>query len=391
MDTTHPFARQFYVFAKPVGATCNMACDYCYYLSAAQLYREEKHHLMNDQLLERFIREYIGSQMSRDVLFTWLGGEPLLPGLDFYKRVVQLQKRYAGGHHIDNCIQTNGTLIDDRWAQFLAEQQWLVGVSIDGPQLYHDQYRRLRGGEPTFERVMRGISLLNQYGVEWNVMAVVNRLNAEEPLMFYRFFKQLQCHYIQFTPIVEEHMPDISVTPRQWGDFLCKLFDEWVRTDVGTYYVQLFDATLANWCGEPPGICSMAPVCGHAAAMEWNGDVYSCDHFVAPGYKLGNIRQQGFPEMMYGEKQLRFGRRKRDSLPRQCQQCRWLFACWGECPKNRFATTAEGEGGLNYLCEGYRQFFAHVAPYMDFMQREYEAGRAPANVMEWVAKNTERI
>ena len=248
---------------------------------------------------------------------------------------------------------------------------------------------------------MRGIELLKKHGVEWNAMAVVNDFNASYPREFYHFFRQIGCHYLQFAPIVERILPhadgrhlasaddgsdarlaQFSVSPRQWGTFLCTLFDEWVKKDVGTIFVQLFDATLANWVGEQPGVCTLAPTCGHAGVMEFNGDVYACDHFVFPEYRLGNIYTQSLVEMMYGERQLKFGQAKRDSLPRQCRQCPWLFACNGECPKNRFCQTADGEPGLNYLCEGYRMFFAHVAPYMDFMKRELLAGRAPANVMK---------
>ena len=248
---------------------------------------------------------------------------------------------------------------------------------------------------------MQGINLLKKHGVEWNGMAVVNDYNADYPEEFYRFFKDLGCHYIQFAPIVERILPhgdgrhlasladgddaplaDFSVSPEQWGNFLCRLFDLWVKEDVGTYYIQLFDSTLANWVGEQPGVCSMARTCGHAGVMEFNGDVYACDHFVFPEYKLGNIYQQTLVEMMYSERQQRFGQAKYDSLPHQCKECEWLFACNGDCPKNRFARTTDGEPGLNYLCAGYRQFFNHVAPYMDFMKKEYLAQRAPANVMD---------
>ena len=402
MSIISPFAKPFYIFAKPVGASCNMACDYCYYLEKARLYHSAGRRVISDQLLEKFIREYIGSQTMNEVLFTWHGGEPLLLPLSFYQRVMKLQQRYARGRHIDNVLQTNGLLLDDSWCQFFAENHWLIGISIDGPKEYHDAYRRIRDGSPTFDRVMRGIELLNRHGVEWNAMAVVNRLNADHPLEFYRFFKDLKCHYIQFTPVVErmeshadgrhlaavdegngqEQLADFSVTPRQWGDFLCALFDEWVKTDVGEYYIQLFDATLANWCGVAPGICSLGATCGHAGVMEYNGDVYSCDHFVFPQYKLGNLWNQGLPEMMYGERQRKFGLAKQETLTRQCRKCPWLFACHGECPRNRFCLSADGEAGHNYLCAGYRQYFSHVAPYMDFMREEYFNGRAPANVMD---------
>lgn len=396
-----PFSRPLYIMAKPAGALCNLACSYCYYLEKQKLYPEVSVRVMSDGLLEKFIKEYIRSQTTGEVLFTWHGGEPLMRPLAFYRRAMELQRKYAQGRAIDNCIQTNGTLLTDEWCRFFHDNGWLVGISIDGPQEFHDAYRRTRRGAPTFVKVMNGIRLLNKYGVEWNAMAVVNALNADYPLEFYRFFRQIGCRYIQFSPVVErivrhadgrhlaavdeqsrEGLADFSVSPARWGNFLCAVFDEWVRNDVGTYFVQLFDATLANWVGEPPGVCTLAPTCGHAGVMEFNGDVYSCDHFVFPSYKLGNIYSETLVEMMYGERQNRFGQAKRLALPRVCKECPYLFACNGECPKNRFARTEEGEPGLNYLCKGYYRFFVHVAPYMDFMANELRAQRAPANVME---------
>ena len=252
-----------------------------------------------------------------------------------------------------------------------------MGISIDGPQTYHDAYRCR-----SFDKVMRGIRLLQKHNVEWNAMATVNHLNADDPVGFYRFFKEIGCQFLQFTPVVERvSQRDTSVTPEQWGRFLCGVYDEWKQKDIGQIFVQLFDATLANWAGEPPGICSMSPTCGRAAVMEANGDVYSCDHFVFPEYRLGNIRQQSLTEMLYGERQQQFGRNKHAGLPRQCRECRFLFACHGECPKNRFLKDKYGEPGLNYLCKGYQQFFAHVATDMDFMKAELDAGRSPANLM----------
>lgn len=358
---------------------------------------------MSDDLLERFVRDYMAAQTMPQVLFTWHGGEPLMRPLTFYRRVVELQQKYAAGRQVDNCIQTNGTLLTPEWCAFFKEQGWLVGLSIDGPQEFHDEYRRNKGGRPTFHQVRQAINLLNRYGVEWNAMAVVNDFNADYPLDFYHFFKEIGCHYIQFTPIVERLQPhadgrllasvaeagngglmEYSVTPEQWGNFLITLFDEWVRNDVGEYFIQLFDATLANWVGQPPGICSLAPTCGHAGVVEWNGDVYSCDHFVFPEYLLGNIRERSIAEMMYSLRQQAFGQAKRSSLPKQCRECNYLFACNGECPKNRFAHTAEGEPGLNYLCSGYHRFFEHVAPYMDWMKREWLNNRSPAGIVEWL-------
>ena len=387
---------------KPVGAVCNLACKYCYYLEKTNLYKDNKSkYVMSDSLLEKFIKEYINSQTMPQVLFTWHGGETLMRPLSFYQKVIELQKKYANGRTIDNCIQTNGTLLNDEWCEFFHNNHWLVGVSIDGPQDFHDEYRKNKQGKPSFVKVMQGIKLLKKHQVEWNAMAVVNDYNADYPLEFYHFFKDLECHYIQFTPIVErihlnsdgrylanvlqkeEKLADFSVTPEQWGNFLCTLFDEWVKNDVGKYFIQIFDATLANWMGTQPGVCTMAPTCGHAGVMEFNGDVYACDHFVFPEFKLGNIYEKSLIEMMYGDKQSRFGLQKRDALPAQCKACKYLFACNGECPKNRFLTTEDGEFGLNYLCKGYYQFFDHIAHYMDFMKKELLAERAPANVMKF--------
>lgn len=403
-QTIAPFAKPLYIMTKAVGAVCNLACDYCYYLEKTNLYKDISKHVMSDELLEKFIKEYIGSQTMNDVLFTWHGGETLMRPLSFYKRAVELQKQYANGKHIDNCIQTNGTLLTDEWCRFFKENNWLVGISIDGPQEFHDEYRKNRQGRPSFVKVMHGIELLKKHGVEWNAMAVVNDYNADYPLDFYNFFKEIGCKYIQFAPIVERIVPhtdgrhlaspmdkeeklaDFSVSPEQWGNFLCAIFDEWVKKDVGEIFVQIFDSTLANWMGLQPGVCSMAETCGHAGVMEFNGDVYSCDHYVFPEYKLGNIYKNSLIEMMYSERQQEFGLMKKKSLPQQCKDCEFLFACNGDCPKNRFAKTKDGEPGLNYLCNGYYKFFKHVAPYMDFMKKELLAQRPPANIMEAIKR-----
>ena len=396
MNIAIPFGSPLYVMLKPVGSRCNLACNYCYYLEKVRLYPKAEQQVLSEELLETFIQQYIETQTMPQVLFTWHGGEPLLRPLSFYRKALALQQKYARGRQIDNCLQTNGTLLTDEWCEFLRENHFLVGISIDGPQMFHDAYR-----SRSFEKVMRGIRLLQKHGVEWNVMATVNHLNADHPKDFYHFFKEIGCQYLQFTPVVERiaerpdgltlasaqqqtaTMTSQSVTPSQWGRFLCGVYDEWVKADIGQVFVQLFDATLANWAGEPPGICSMSPYCGRAAAMEANGDVYSCDHFVFPEYRLGNIRQQSLTEMLYGERQQQFGRNKSTSLPRQCRECQFLFACHGECPKNRFAKDRYGEPGLNFLCEGYHQFFAHVAADMDFMKAELDAGRSPANLMKF--------
>ena len=401
-----PFAKPLYVMLKPAGAHCNLACKYCYYLEKNNLYQNSHRHLMSDEMLEQFTREYIEAQTMPQVLFTWHGGEPLMRSIDFYRKALALQKKYAHGKQIDNVIQTNGTLLTDEWCEFFAKNHWLVGISIDGPQEYHDHYRVTPAGKPSWEKVMQGIQLLKKHRVEWNAMAVVNAYNAEHPLEFYHFFRDNGCQYLQFTPIVErltEHedgrtlasladdreipLADASVTPQQWGNFLCTIFDDWVRHDVGKMFVEIFDCTLANWMGVLPGICAYSKECGHAGVMEHNGDVYSCDHFVFPEYKLGNIREQSLIDMLYGEKQQAFSRLKHTSLPRQCKECDMEFACHGECPKNRFEKDKYGEPGLNYLCQGYYQYYTHVAPYMDFMKRELLAQRPPANIMNVLKNN----
>ena len=396
-----PFAKPLYVMLKPAGAHCNLACKYCYYLEKNNLYDKSHRHIMSDEMLEQFTREYIEAQTMPQVLFTWHGGEPLMRSIDFYKKALTLQKKYARGRRIDNVIQTNGTMLTDEWCEFFAQNNWLVGISIDGPQEYHDHYRLTSTGNPSWQKVMHGIELLKKHHVEWNAMAVVNAYNADHPLEFYHFFKDNGCQYLQFTPIVErltQHqdgrtlasladdkeipLADFSVTPEQWGSFLCAIFDEWVHNDVGKMFVEIFDCTLANWTGVMPGICAYSKNCGHAGVMEHNGDVYSCDHFVFPEYKLGNIRDHTLIEMLYGDKQHAFSRLKHTSLPRQCKECDMEFACHGECPKNRFEKDKYGEPGLNYLCKGYYQYYYHVAPYMDFMKRELQAQRPPANIME---------
>ena len=402
-NIANPFAKPLYVMLKPAGAHCNLACKYCYYLEKNKLYPTVQRHLMSDEMLELFTREYIEAQTMNQVLFTWHGGEPLLRSIDFYRKAISLQKKYAGGRHIDNVIQTNGTLLTDEWCEFFAQNHWLVGISIDGPQPDHDHYRLTAAGKPSWKKVMQGIKLLKKHGVEWNAMAVVNAYNANHPLEFYRFFKENGCQFLQFTPIVERltrhedgrtlasladkdeiSLSEASVAPEQWGYFLCAIFDEWVRKDVGKIFVEIFDCTLANWMGISPGICAYSKECGHAGVMEHNGDVYSCDHFVFPEYKLGNIRDHSLIDMLYGEQQQEFSRLKHSSLPRQCKECDMEFACHGECPKNRFMKDKYGDSGLNYLCPGYYHYYQHVAPYMDYMKQELMSQRPPSNIMKVV-------
>lgn len=402
-NIANPFAKPLYVMLKPAGAHCNLACKYCYYLEKNKLYPTAQRHLMSDEMLEQFTREYIEAQTMNQVLFTWHGGEPLLRSIDFYRKALSLQQKYAGGRRIDNVIQTNGTLLTDEWCEFFAQSHWLVGISIDGPQPDHDHYRLTAAGKPSWKKVMQGVKLLKKHGVEWNAMAVVNAYNANHPLEFYRFFKENGCQFLQFTPIVERltrhedgrtlasladkdeiSLSEASVAPEQWGYFLCAIFDEWVRKDVGRIFVEIFDCTLANWMGISPGICAYSKECGHAGVMEHNGDVYSCDHFVFPEYKLGNIRDHSLIDMLYGEQQQEFSRLKHSSLPRQCKECDMEFACHGECPKNRFMKDKYGDSGLNYLCPGYYHYYQHVAPYMDYMKQELMSQRPPSNIMKVV-------
>lgn len=402
-NIANPFAKPLYVMLKPAGAHCNLACKYCYYLEKNKLYPTAQRHLMSDEMLEQFTREYIEAQTMNQVLFTWHGGEPLLRSIDFYRKALSLQQKYAGGRHIDNVIQTNGTLLTDEWCEFFAQNHWLVGISIDGPQPDHDHYRLTAAGKPSWKKVMQGIKLLKKHGVEWNAMAVVNAYNANHPLEFYRFFKENGCQFLQFTPIIERltrhedgrtlasladkdeiSLSEASVAPEQWGYFLCAIFDEWVRKDVGKIFVEIFDCTLANWMSISPGICAYSKECGHAGVMEHNGDVYSCDHFVFPEYKLGNIRDHSLIDMLYGEQQQEFSRLKHSSLPRQCKECDMEFACHGECPKNRFMKDQYGDSGLNYLCPGYYRYYQHVAPYMDYMKQELMSQRPPSNIMKVV-------
>lgn len=384
--TYAPFAKPLYVMLKPIGAVCNLGCTYCYYLEKKELYLDKgSKTIMSDDLLERFVSQYIEAQTMQPILFTWHGGEPLMRDISFYKKALELQRKYAKGKQISNTLQTNGTLLNDEWCEFFRENNFLIGISIDGSKPFHDKYRTTKDLRPTFDHVVRGINLLKKHRVEYNIMGVVNDFNMNYPLEFYQFFKDIDSHYIQFSPAVERdrngNVTQWSVTPEKWGDFLIAIFNEWVRKDVGTYFVQYFDSALANWVGVDPGICIFAKNCGHAGVMEFNGDVYSCDHFVYPQYKLGNINDKTLMEMMYSKQQTEFGLAKSASLSSQCKQCKYLFACRGECPKNRISKTQSGEE-INYLCNGYYKFFEHIAPYMDFMRKELEAQRPPGNIMK---------
>ena len=392
----------FHIMAKPTGPICNLDCKYCFYLEKEKLYPSTSDWRMSDEVLKAYIRQYIEAQSAPVVAFAWQGGEPTLLGVDFFRRVVELEKEYANGKKIDNAFQTNGVLLDDEWGEFLSENRFLVGLSIDGPRALHDHYRVDRGGQPTFDRVMRGLGYLKKHKVEFNTLTVVQRHNSYHPIEVYRFLKAIGSGFMQFIPIVERiaglTAPDgllliapttdvpaqvspWSVEPLQYGKFLNAIFDEWVRNDVGRYFVQLFDVSLESWLGLEPGLCVFRETCGAAMAIEHNGDVYSCDHYVYPENKLGNIIENPLAALVNSEQQRKFGQDKADTLPRYCRECDVRFACNGECPKHRFSRTPDGEAGLNYLCQGYKLFFKHIDPYMKFMADELRHERAPANVM----------
>ena len=394
----------FHVMAKPIGPICNLDCKYCFYLEKESLYPGNHSWSMSDELLESYIRQYISAQAASVITFAWQGGEPTLLGLDFFRKVVALEQRHANGKQIANAFQTNGVLLDDSWGDFFAENRFLVGLAIDGPRELHDCYRVNKGGRPTFDSVMTGVGYLKKHGVEFNTLTVVNRKNSYHPLEVYRFLREAGSGYMQFIPIVERtasapgpdglrlisssskasaEVSEWSVEPLQFGKFLCAIFDEWVRTDVGRYFVQVFDVALESWYGMPQGLCVFRETCGSALALEHSGDLYSCDHFVYPENLLGNIMEAPLESLAGSAQQLQFGVAKRDSLPRYCRECDVRFACNGECPKHRFLQTPDGESGLNYLCAGYKLFFHHIDPYMQFMASELQNGRAPANVMRW--------
>lgn len=404
---TGPMA--FNIMIKPAGSLCNLDCNYCYYLDKAEIYGG-KEPVMTLEMLETCIREYIAANDVQEVMFNWHGGEPLVLGLDFYRKAVALEQKYAGDKIIRNTIQTNGTLLTQEWASFFRDNDFLVGISVDGPQDIHDKYRKDKGGAPTFDKVMRGVSLLYRNNVQYNTMTTVNHASEGRGLEVYEFLKSIGSRYMQFMPVVEHvkypegkngkplkyarpHIVDpseegASIAPwsvgsMAFGKFMCEIFDSWVLADVGRYFVNLFDAALARWCGVMPGTCAYAETCGGNSVIEHNGDVYPCDHFVYPQYRLGNILENDLRTMMTSQEQVRFGISKRNSLPGRCVRCRYRFACNGECPKHRFNVTESGQTGLNALCDGYFMFYSHVEPYMDKMKELLDSHQAPAGVMPW--------
>ena len=404
-DTTRPIP-PFQVMAKPIGPRCNLDCAYCYYTEKDGLYPDTRNFRMDDGTLETYVRDYMASQAAHEppeIWFAWQGGEPTLLGLRFFQKVVDLQARYAPpGTTVRNAIQTNGVTLDGEWAAFFRENRFLVGLSIDGPKALHDRFRLDRRGRPTFDRVMKGLAHLRDGGVEFNALTVVHRHNVRQPRQVYRFLRDAGIDFIQFIPLLErlnaerelagvpypgEDRSGTSVAPwsvpaRAYGDFLCGVFDEWIKADVGRIYVQLFDVMLAVWMGQPAGLCWFAETCGRGLALEHNGDLYACDHYVYPGFRLGNIVETPLVELADSPDQQRFGTDKRDLLPGACRACEFLFACFGGCPKHRFLETPDGEDGLNYFCRSYKRFFAHAGPHLQTMADLARRGRPPALVME---------
>ena len=387
----------FHVMMKPRGAICNLDCKYCYFLSKEMMYPGSRFR-MADDLLEEYTKQYIASQHVPEVTFAWQGGEPTLMGLDFFKRAVELQQKYRKpGTKIYNAFQTNGTLLDDAWCQFFRAHDFLIGLSMDGPPDLHDFYRVDKGGAPTHSKVLAAARLLQKHRVEFNILTTVHKGNVEHPLEVYRYLRdEVGTQYMQFIPIVErdnetgfqegEEVTDRSLTGAQYGDFLAAIFDEWVRRDVGRVFVQIFDVALAAWSGQHPGLCIFEETCGNALALEHNGDLFSCDHFVEPAYRLGNIQEIPLVDMVASDFQRQFGLDKRDSLPQFCRDCDVRFICNGGCPKDRILHTPDGEPGLNYLCDGFKHFFTHIDRPMRMMARELQAQRPPANIMRILAE-----
>jgi uncharacterized protein len=391
----------FHVMAKPTGAKCNLECDYCFFLKKDRLYPDSDFR-MSDETMEAYIRQTIDGHRVPQVTIAWQGGEPTLMGLDFFKRAVELEKKHARpGQRIENSFQTNGVLIDEEWCRFFHDNNFLVGLSLDGPRPLHDSYRHDKGGKSVFDKVVRAARLMQKREVEFNILCTVNAANSRKPLEVYRFFRdKLQVRYIQFIPIVERdnetgnqegtRVTARTVDPEQYGRFLAEIFDEWVRRDVGVMFVTFFDAVLASYVRGRSTVCVLSPTCGEGVALEHNGDLYSCDHYVEPRYWLGNISQTPIAELVSSERQRRFGKDKSSTLPRYCRECEFLFTCHGECPKNRVLVTSDGEPGLNWLCAGLKAFFNHVDRSMRIMADLLRGGQNADGIMKILAQEEGR-
>ena len=393
------------MLAKPIGARCNLACDYCYYLDKTRLLGQPHGAAMSDAVLDSFVRQICETTLAPVIDFAWHGGEPTLAGIPFFQRAIELQHRYAGGRPVRNCLQTNGTLLNDEWGAFLAANGFLVGLSLDGPESITDAHRRNYAGAGAFANVMRGLRVLQRHGVEVNALAVVSRQSVAEPLKVYRFLKDCGLRHIQFIPVVERLAQDgslagppgtelqgesltmapWSVPPERYGEFLVTIYDDWVRNDVGRVFVQLFDVAMYAWMGYKAPLCWFTEECGNALAMEHDGQIYSCDHYVYPEFRLGNLLQRPLADLARSEAQEAFGRAKAE-LPGYCRSCSVRFACHGECPKRRFAKSPKGEPGLNYLCPAYKRFFRHVDPTMKRMAKHLRAGRPVTRIMQDLAR-----
>ncbi|NOU40918.1 MAG: anaerobic sulfatase maturase [Methylotenera sp.] len=407
-EKSHTRGEGIHLMAKPAGPVCNLDCTYCFYLEKEHLYPKNNRFLMSDELLRTYIEQNIEREANPEVVFTWQGGEPMLRGLDFYQRAFAYQQALAGGKTIRNALQTNGTLLDEAWCEFLAKAGFTVGISLDGPKEIHDADRVDKQGRPTFDAVMRGIELLKKYQIEFNVLVTVTNNVAQHPKQVYQFLKHQNITHVQFNPVVER-MPNHqeqtigltfaqpgkvslskqavqvtphSVAPAAYGEFLNAIFDEWVRNDVGKVFVMNFEWALASFMRLPSTVCLFAENCGKALILEHNGDVYSCDHFVYPEYLLGNLQDNSVTEMANSAQQVAFGHAKSKDLPNFCKQCEYLFACHGECPKNRFSQTPDGEANLNYLCPSYKSYFKHITQYMNAMAKLISHGQPAALIMD---------
>ena len=408
-STDNP-VKGIHVVAKPMGPMCNLACEYCFYLEKKALFGPNENFRMSDEVLSAFVKDYIKSQPTPVVEFVWQGGEPTLAGLDFFKKVIREQKPYTKDKAIKNALQTNGTLLTDEWCAFLKKNNFMVGISLDGPRDIHDTYRRDRTGSGTFDAVMRGLKLLQKHGVEYNVLACVARETAKRPLDVYSFFKSEGIEFIQFAPVIERFPDEMSirsglrlagpaslkeeeqqvqvtewtVLPEEYADFLISVYEDWVRHDVGKVFVMNFEWALNAWIGNPSPVCIHAQQCGRAVVIEHNGDVYACDHFVYQPYKLGNIVNDTLTGMVKKSLHTGFGIMKETALPQWCRDCEVLKACRGGCPKHRFLKSPPGEPGLHYLCEGYRKFFLHIRKYLKAITTLLENGLPASHVMEAV-------